>query len=373
MSDVIQQIYEQVLSKIASGGFPPGTRVPSESELAVSLGSTRMNVARALRKLREEGVLHSRKRAGTFVSPSLSAGDLRRFRCRCSKKIFVLYSGTHANIHWSGESFEAFDAIVRDRGFQVAYDLIPTADGREAYAGLLKKTADSDPAALAIFPGSDDLFFLLDNNDLLLNRPFPIYVLNRGNDMSRLDFCNTLVMDNHAEGMKMISTLYASGFRRVVCICGHDGVSCEREYWCVRRYEGMSMGLLTIQDRNCHLEKVGALCPPAVFDLMRDPARIENTVFVGMNCLLAARFMEQAAKRGFKAGKNYNIAAFDDHPLYRSCDLTALKVPVREVGEIFADMVTADAWYRKYPLKISLSLSGDWVERSSCRKLTIVH
>ncbi|MBQ9503345.1 MAG: LacI family DNA-binding transcriptional regulator, partial [Lentisphaeria bacterium] len=216
-----------------------------------------------------------------------------------------------------------------------------------------------------------DLFFLLDNNDLLLDTPFPVYVLNRGNDMSRLDFCNTLMMDNHAEGMKMISALHDSGFRRVICLCGADSLSSEREYWCVRRYEGMARGLLTFRDRQCRLEKAATVGEPDFLDLLRDRGSMENTVFVGMNCLLAARFIDYAADRGFRAGKDYNITAFDDHSLFRSYDLTALKVPVREVGEIFADMVTADAWYKKYPLRISLSLCGDWVERSSCRKLTI--
>lgn len=62
-----QQISEAVSAAIASGQYRRGNRLPTETELAERFGVNRHTVRRALRDLRDKGVVQSRQGAGVFV------------------------------------------------------------------------------------------------------------------------------------------------------------------------------------------------------------------------------------------------------------------------------------------------------------------
>ncbi|UQZ90257.1 histidine utilization repressor [Deltaproteobacteria bacterium Smac51] len=62
------QIKRQIVSKINSGQWPSGYRVPSEKELSTVFTVSRMTVNRALRELTLEGLLVRVQGVGTFVS-----------------------------------------------------------------------------------------------------------------------------------------------------------------------------------------------------------------------------------------------------------------------------------------------------------------
>lgn len=61
-------VKQMIQSRISSGEWAPGTRVPSENELVAELGLSRMTINRALRELANEGVLTRVQGLGTFVA-----------------------------------------------------------------------------------------------------------------------------------------------------------------------------------------------------------------------------------------------------------------------------------------------------------------
>jgi GntR family histidine utilization transcriptional repressor len=63
------EIRAYVLEKLASGEWATGERIPSETELTVRFGASRMTVHHALKALSAEGWLHRVKGLGTFVAP----------------------------------------------------------------------------------------------------------------------------------------------------------------------------------------------------------------------------------------------------------------------------------------------------------------
>jgi DNA-binding FadR family transcriptional regulator len=62
-----RQIADQLAQLIASGEFPPGTRLPAERELAVSLGVSRTSVREAIISLEMSGLVEVRVGTGIFV------------------------------------------------------------------------------------------------------------------------------------------------------------------------------------------------------------------------------------------------------------------------------------------------------------------
>lgn len=69
LSDALHaRIRRDIESRIMSGEWRPGHRIPTEHQWMERYGCSRMTVNKALRALVQSGLLESRKRAGTFVA-----------------------------------------------------------------------------------------------------------------------------------------------------------------------------------------------------------------------------------------------------------------------------------------------------------------
>src|SRR3984957_2592263 len=62
------QVKQHILDNIGSGKWGTSTRVPSENDIVKSFGVSRMTANRALRELRDEGVLVRIAGVGSFVA-----------------------------------------------------------------------------------------------------------------------------------------------------------------------------------------------------------------------------------------------------------------------------------------------------------------
>jgi GntR family transcriptional regulator len=63
-----QAIRESLIDFIKTGKYEIGDKIPSEDELAKLLHVSRVTLREAIRQLREEGLLYSRRGSGTFLS-----------------------------------------------------------------------------------------------------------------------------------------------------------------------------------------------------------------------------------------------------------------------------------------------------------------
>lgn len=64
---VYVQIADDIAGKIARGEYQPDARLPSEIDLAAEYGAARMTVRRAVRELRDRGLVRTVIGKGTFV------------------------------------------------------------------------------------------------------------------------------------------------------------------------------------------------------------------------------------------------------------------------------------------------------------------
>lgn len=66
--NVSEAVTEEVKRLIHSREWPPGSKIPSENELAAMMGVSRVSVRNALQRLAGVGLIESRQGEGTFVS-----------------------------------------------------------------------------------------------------------------------------------------------------------------------------------------------------------------------------------------------------------------------------------------------------------------
>lgn len=63
-----EQVADDIRADIQSGSLPPGSRLPSELELAEQYGVARVTVRRAIAELRTEGLITIMRGRGTYVA-----------------------------------------------------------------------------------------------------------------------------------------------------------------------------------------------------------------------------------------------------------------------------------------------------------------
>jgi DNA-binding GntR family transcriptional regulator len=62
-----EQVARRIEEAIASGELPPGSRLPSQKQMADEAGVSQHTVSAAVALLKERGILRTRPRLGTFV------------------------------------------------------------------------------------------------------------------------------------------------------------------------------------------------------------------------------------------------------------------------------------------------------------------
>ena len=63
------RVKQHLLKGLATGRWPPGALMPSEAELVLEFGVSRMTVNRALRELQSAGLVQRTQGVGTFAAP----------------------------------------------------------------------------------------------------------------------------------------------------------------------------------------------------------------------------------------------------------------------------------------------------------------
>src|ERR1019366_4365657 len=80
MQPLYIKVKRHILDNIGSGKWATSTRVPSENDIVKSFGVSRMTANRALRELRDEGVLVRIAGVGSFVADRHAHGHPREIR-----------------------------------------------------------------------------------------------------------------------------------------------------------------------------------------------------------------------------------------------------------------------------------------------------
>ena len=104
------QIVNTLRRNIASGAYPPGSRLPSVRDLALEAGVNPNTMQRALSELERSGLVNSQRTAGRFITEDASALlDLRKSMSEEIVSEFI------ARLRGIGMSDEQILDTVRDK------------------------------------------------------------------------------------------------------------------------------------------------------------------------------------------------------------------------------------------------------------------
>ncbi|MBB4235912.1 FadR/GntR family transcriptional regulator [Rhizobium esperanzae] len=128
------KVYESLSSKISTGEWPEGTRIPTEAELALMHSVSRPVIREALFRLRSEGIIGSKRGSGSSVlasaatpvnssyKPIENVADLIhafefRLSVECDAAAVAAMRAEHEQINIIKGAHDAFNGIVNDENF----------------------------------------------------------------------------------------------------------------------------------------------------------------------------------------------------------------------------------------------------------------
>ena len=134
-----QEISETLREAMASGRYPRGSRLPTEAELADSFAVNRHTVRRALKELRDTGLVEPRQGSGVFVT-----GQPRTYRLSKRTRFPQSPEGQGQNLAMTLLGVEQRRASAGER------DRFAVADRRVlmVHAALGTRSLDGQPVAL---------------------------------------------------------------------------------------------------------------------------------------------------------------------------------------------------------------------------------
>ncbi|MER6576857.1 FadR/GntR family transcriptional regulator [Nonomuraea sp. NPDC001023] len=194
-TSLVDAAIEELRREITSGVWPVGTKIPSESRLAESLGMSRLSVREAVRVLAHAGLLQTRQGDGTYVTATdESQVALRRRLDRAAAMDIIdvrrgldLVAARLAAVKRTGDDVAAMrEALARRGSAAGAGDLDGFADAdadfhllvadaahnplladlyRSMRDALRDSVRDQEQAALAPDPSHDDLLAAIEAGD----------------------------------------------------------------------------------------------------------------------------------------------------------------------------------------------------------------
>jgi DNA-binding FadR family transcriptional regulator len=144
-----RQIADQISGLIATGEFPPGSRLPAERELAVKLGVSRASVREAIISLEIAGLVEVRVGTGIFVTlrqaPAAAAGDAGPgpFELLSARKLVEGEIAALAAANARPDDVEALRASVQRMTEHIDDFAVREESDRQFHLALAKATGNS--------------------------------------------------------------------------------------------------------------------------------------------------------------------------------------------------------------------------------------
>jgi GntR family transcriptional regulator, arabinose operon transcriptional repressor len=305
-----RQVFETILGDIAAGLFQPGDRLPTEAELAKTFSASRTTIARAMRDLKNKGLVNRQRGAGTHIA------------MRQEKRIalFAPFTQSPADLGWIGGQIHAhLSELAAQRRDHLRLQIIGRTSDNQLEQMMIATRAliDEGVAGVFYYPVElprDEVHYNKLVVDRLLAAGIAVICVDRDivafPDRSKLAL---VTYDNRRAGYLVTEHLIKQGRKRIAFI-GSPFVSSAasdrmRGYCDALEANGLTVDQSMI--RPATLEDLDAAFSQALMNECKADAIV---------CKMdhyAALVGRHLMGMGLTIGKDILLAGFDDDPLAR--------------------------------------------------------
>ena len=296
-----QAVKNYILTRIKSGEYLPGRRIPNEKELSEALGVSSITVRKAMSELAGEGLITRIKGKGSYISqPAESGGDaapagrLIAFLLSCQdindSSLMKIMIGIQRCL-----STEGYSLIVENPGDDPVKEL-----------QIIKRLMENQVAGFIIFSANPELS--LENYVYLRSRNIPFVLIDRWAENFP---SNSVACNNHDGAYSAIEYLIGLKHKRIGFAFDKPYLSSEKE-----RYEGYcdAMRFASLKTDSSMLFKNEA----ADFARMKNAIKNrEITAVFAVNDLRGLGLVNQLTDQGIRIPEDVSVMGFDDYETSR--------------------------------------------------------
>lgn len=357
------QVFAALSLDIRQGRWQRGERVPSEAELVERFGVSRITVSRAMRDLKQAGLVERRPGSGTYVTERKPAdalsfgllipnlGDSEIFQLICQGMMASPLAGRHALL-W-GRGAPSRPAGADDTGKSAnAWKLCRQFIDRKVdgvFIAPLEHEPDQERINARIVNALDRVRIPV----VLLDRPLQPFPAP-----SRYDLVG---IDNRAAGYILTSHLLDQGCRRV-------------------QFASLAGAASTVTDREAGFREamLGHGVPYEKIVIHREADYGDDVVrglmkthrpdgIVCANDRTAALLMHALLRCGKRIPADVRLVGVDDQEFSRllPVPLTTLRQPARRIGDVAFDLMLGRIARRDLPVR-HVHLPCELIVRESC-------
>jgi GntR family transcriptional regulator, arabinose operon transcriptional repressor len=347
------QLIDLFRKRIRDGSLPPGSRLPTEMELAKNLQVSRGTVRQALSALESEGLVDRTQRRGTFVRhpPAAQAAE---------RRIGLVLSRLGSQLDL--DILIGVESAAKSRGYQVSFAY--AEERHEEQARDIARLRADRVAGMIIFPVSD---VTSDQSIAELQATgMPLVLVDRY--LSDLD-TDYVVADNAGGGYRVTEHLIILGHTRIGFVYANIGTlltTSVRDRFAGYRRALETYGLHYDTSAIVQLPWIGA--PKAAHryeEFLAQPNR-PSAIFA-VNDDIALLLMQAAQRSGLRVPEDLAIVGFDDLNFAEHVNppLTTVSQPRMDVGLRAGNLLINRIEGRGGPKK-HIELPTSLMVRASC-------
>ncbi|MDE7298037.1 MAG: GntR family transcriptional regulator [Lachnospiraceae bacterium] len=325
-----EEISRWLREKIADGGFPVNSKIPSENKLAARFGCSRQTVRQAIGTLEAAGIVSRAQGSGTFVSR-------RTAKTSRAATMRVGVITTYLDDYIFPGIIQGIERVLSARHYSMVLGITYNrqTDEESALRQMLENGVDGliIEGTKTALPNVNELLY-----QEIIEHGIPIVFLNschRGCTEARV------VMNDILAGELATNALISKKHRRLGGIFKSDDLQS------LHRYEGMQRSVkqagLSLPDASVLWYTTEDI--PYLFSGSFDHmilSRFEHTTgLVCYNDQIAVSLIRLLHRYGKNVPDDYSIVSFDNSALAENiaCGLTSVIYPAREIGEQAAGLL----------------------------------
>lgn len=331
-----REVFERLLSEIASGRLQPGDRLPTEAELAKTFSASRSTIARAMRDLKSRGLLNRQRGGGTHIA--------RREGKRIA--LFTPFTQSAADLGWIGSQIHGhLSELASDRSDHLRLQLVSRTNGDrlEAMLAATRALIQEGVSGVFYYPvelPAEQAHYNQIVVDKLLAAGIAVIAVDRDivsfPDRSKLAL---VTYDNRRGGYLVTDHIIKQGRRRIAFIglpYPSSAASARLRGYC----DALEDNGLVVEKSMIHgtfLETIDAEFCQHVLKTSKPDAIV---------CKMdhyAALVGRHLMNMGLKVGEDVLLAGFDDEPLAEllPVPLTTIRFPAEPFAQVCYERLTA--------------------------------
>ena len=317
------QMSEILRHEIQEGQFPPGTRIPSERDLAERYGISRASVRESITALVHAGVLFRTIGRGTFVSkhgPSVAVAGEVKHEGIC----FAISEGVFQFVQMGYNRILAgVEAECREAGLRLFFQSF--ADGAD---GSSVSTASTLPAGCVVVGGVSRQVL---DRFRESSTPYVLVDLLMSGDTSD----HLAVRIDYAAGTRAAMTHLHDLGHRTFGFIGFPGSERYRAYWQMLETFGLQYDPRHVEFLSGLELEPGMVAGFNAMNRMIRDGRLPTALIV-VNDFVALGVMEQLKMSGYQVPGDVSVVGFDDLGMSTTPALTTVRVDLQLVGRLAA-------------------------------------